>query len=356
MNKKPQTAAHDRVRDSGGAAKNRIALVLVLSVALLGVCAVLAIGIGSVYIPPGKVVEALFSPAAAGSTEQIIITNMRLTRVIASIFGGGALALSGLLLQILFQNPIADPYVLGISSGARLFVGLVMLGGLTLGFHTSSPWFLFLGALAGALTVMGIVLLFALRMKSVVTLLIVGTMLGYLCTALVNLLVAFSDDHAIADFTRWGMGSFGLMTWAQIQVLVLVCSVIFLLSFLLTKSLNSLMLGEAYAKTMGVNTRQLRMVMILFSGVLTGVVTAFAGPVAFIGMSVPHICRLLLKTEDNRFLLPAVILVGGVFGLVCDLIARTVASPGELSVGTITSFVGVPIVLFLLVKKNKVSL
>ena len=334
---------------------NRIALVLILAAVLLAVSSVLAIGIGSVYIPPDKVVEALFSKDAVGSTEYIIVTNMRLTRVIASIFGGGALALSGLLLQILFQNPIADPYVLGISSGARLFVGLVMLGGLTFGFSTTNPWFLFLGSLGGALAVMAIVLLFAMRMHSVVTLLIVGTMLGYLCSAMVNLLVAFSDDNAIADFTRWGMGSFGLMTWSQIQVLVVVCAVIFVLSFLLTKSLNSLMLGESYARTMGVNTRRLRMLMILFSGVLTGVVTAFAGPVAFIGMSVPHICRLLLRTEDARFLVPAVILTGGVFGLVCDLIARTVASPSELAVGTITSFVGVPIVLFLLVKKNKVS-
>lgn len=336
-------------RTKGG----RAFLVLAASLGLLALAAVAAVGIGSVTLAPRQVLEALFSPQAAGSTEWIVVVNMRLTRVVASIFGGGALALSGLLLQILFHNPIADPYVLGVSSGARLFVGLVMLGGVTFGFSATGPWFLFGGALLGALAVMGLVLLFATRLRSVVTLLIVGTMLGYLCNALVGLLVAFSDDASIADFTRWGMGSFGLMTWSQIAVLALVCGILFLGSLLLTKSLNALALGEDYARTMGINTKALRLVLILVAGTLTAVVTAFAGTIAFIGMSVPHICRLLLGGEDARALVPATILGGGLFGLVCDLVARTVAAPSELAVGTITSFVGVPIVLFLLLKNKK---
>lgn len=331
----------------------RTIIVLLVSLIALAVVAVLAIGIGSVYLPPDEVLRVLFGQVEKDAVSYIIVMNMRLTRVITSIVGGGALALSGLLLQILFNNPIADPYVLGISSGARLFVGFVLLGGVTLGISSTSPWFLFLGSLAGALLVMVVILAFASRLKSITTLLIVGTMLGYLCSAMVGLLVAFSEDSSIADFTRWGMGSFGLMTWEKVGVLVTVCLTFFVLSFMLSKNLNALLLGEAYARTMGVNTKVLRIVIILFSSVLTAVVTAFAGLIAFVGMSVPHICRMLLKTEDTRSLLPATIVVGGLFGVTCDLVARTIAAPSELAVGTITSFVGVPIVLILLMKRNK---
>ena len=323
----------------------RARFIMLISLILLAVSAIFAIGIGSVYIEPAKVVETLIQGRDAGTVEATIIYNMRLTRVIASIFGGAALALSGLLLQILFNNPIADPYILGISSGARLFVGLVLLGGVTFGFNTTNPWFLFLGALIGSLVVM-----------MLITLLIVGTMLGYLCSSLIGFLVAFSDDNSIADFTKWGMGSFGLMTWSQIYVLVAVCITLFILSFMLSKSLNSFLLGEAYAKTMGVNTKALRVLIIVFSSVLTAVVTAFAGLIAFVGMSVPHICRLLLKSEDARTLIPTTLVIGALFGVACDLIARTIVAPSEIAVGTITSVVGVPIVLYLLMKRNKVRI
>ena len=333
----------------------RAKLIMLISLILLAVSAIFAIGIGSVYIEPSKVIETLIQGRNVGTVESTIIYNMRLTRVIASIFGGAALALSGLLLQILFNNPIADPYILGISSGARLFVGLVLLGGVTFGFNTTNPWFLFIGALIGSLAVMMLILAFASKLKSITTLLIVGTMLGYLCSALIGFLVAFSDDNSIADFTKWGMGSFGLMTWNQIYVLVAVCVVLFILSFMLSKSLNSFLLGEAYAKTMGVNTKVLRVLIIVFSSVLTAVVTAFAGLIAFVGMSVPHICRLLLKSEDARSLIPTTLVIGALFGVACDLIARTIVAPSELAVGTITSVVGVPIVLYSLMKRNKVK-
>ncbi|MHB1485593.1 MAG: FecCD family ABC transporter permease [Saccharofermentanales bacterium] len=340
----------------------RSIITLYASLALLLGVAILAIGIGSVYISPANVIRVLFSPKDTASTEYIIIFNMRLARVIASVFGGGALALSGLLLQILFNNPIADPYVLGISSGARLFVGIVLLGGVTMksGFLSNptgmnvlaNPWFMFVGAFAGALLVMFVMLGFAAKIKNITMLLIIGIMLGYLCSSIVGILVAFSDDHNIADFTKWNMGTFGLMTWEKIYVMVIVCSVLFVLSFLLSKKLNALLLGESYAKTMGINIKALRVLIIMFSSVLTAVVTAFAGLIAFVGMSVPHIARLLLKTNDARVLLPATIILGGIFGVGCDLIARTIAAPNELAVGTITSFVGVPIILYLLIRKN----
>ena len=273
-----------------------------ISLLLLAVLAIFAIGIGSVYLPPETVLQVLFGRVDSSDPSYIIVWNMRLSRVLASMFGGAALSLSGLLLQILFQNPIADPYILGISSGARLAVGM---------------------------------------------------MVGYFCSALVGLLVAFSDDSSIADFTRWTMGSFGLMTWPKIYVLVLVCSVLFALSFLLGKNLNALRMGEAYAVTMGVNTKALRVAIILISGLLTAVVTAFAGPVSFIGMSVPHICRRILRTDDSRALIPSCILCGGIFGVGCDLISRTIIAPNELAIGTVTAYVGVPIVLYLLMKKNR---
>ena len=337
------------------ASKNKLRITLVMTVllVLLAVSVILAVGIGSTFISPGRVIEVLFQPTDLNNTDSIIVHNMRLCRVIASMFSGAALALAGLLLQILFNNPIADPYVLGISSGARLFVGLVLLGGVTFGMSAESSWFMFLGGFVGSMVMMAVILAFAQKIRSVTSLLIVGMMLSYLCSAAVGIMTSLSDNNAVADFARWGMGSFSLMTWDNVKVLIIVCGVFFVLSFLLSKNLNLYLLGEAYAKTMGVNTKLLRMLIILFSGVLTAVVTAFAGPIAFVGMSVPHISRLLLKSEDSRVLIPTSLLLGAVFGVVCDLLARTVAAPGELAVGNITSCVGVPLVLFLLLRKNK---
>lgn len=352
---KIQEACPDKKYLSHSSLHKRVWIILPCSLILLLVSGVLAIGIGSVYISPLKVLKVLFSPGEKDAVEYIIIYNMRLARVVASLTGGAALALSGLLLQILFNNPIADPYVLGISSGARLFVGIAMLGGLTFGFNASNPWFMFLGAFLGAFTVMLFMLAFASKIKSVTTLLIVGIMIGYLCSSLVGMLIAFSDDSSIADFTKWNMGSFGLITWEKNAVLAIVCSTFILLSFMISKKLNALLLGEAYAKTMGIHTKRLRIVIILISGVLTAVVTAFAGPIAFVGMSVPHMARMALKTQDARVLLPVTVISGGIFGVVCDLLARTLARPDELPIGTVTSFVGVPIVLFLLIKRNKVK-
>lgn len=352
---KTQEACLDKRYLNHSCFNKRAWMIILGSLILLLVSGVLAIGIGSVYISPVTVLKVLFSPGDKGAVEYTIIYNMRLARVVASLIGGAALALSGLLLQILFNNPIADPYVLGISSGARLFVGIAMLGGVTLGFNASNPWFMFLGAFLGAFTVMMIMLAFASKIKSVTILLIVGIMIGYLCSSLVGILIAFSDDHSIADFTKWNMGSFGLITWGKNIVLTIVCSIFILLSLMISKKLNALLLGEAYAKTMGINTKLLRFTIILLSGVLTAVVTAFAGLIAFVGMSVPHIARMALKTQDARVLLPVTVMLGGVFGVLCDLLARTIARPNELPIGTVTSFVGVPIVLFLLIKRNKVK-
>lgn len=292
--------------------QRRAISILLLTACLLLAAAVLAIGIGSVYIPPERVLAVLWGSADGMGTDGIIVRNMRLTRILGSMVGGAALALAGLLMQILFGNPIADPYILGISSGARMVVGFVLLGGITLQLpFADSPWFLFWGAFLGALLVMLLMLVFANRFHNITIVLIAGMMIGYFCSAVVNTLVAFSDDNRIADFTRWNLGSFGLLSWQKLKVLVFVCLLMFLAAVLLSKNLNLLAMGEDYAQTMGVHTRQMRLWIIVVSGVLTAVVTAF-----------------------------------------CDLIARTIAAPGELPVGIITSFVGVPLVLYLLCRQQ----
>ena len=265
-------------------------LILPLLVTLLLVL-VLAASIGSVKIEFGEVLHTLFFSKQADPTaiNYRILWRMRFPRVVAASCGGAALAVAGLLLQVLFHNPIADPYVLGISSGARLFVGLVILGGATFGFHSSSPWLLFTAAALGSTASLILMLSFAARVKSITVLLLIGIMLGYLCNALVGVMIVFSDDIELANFTKWTMGSFSSLGWNQATVLLIVSLIFIGLAFLLSKPLNLMLLGESYAKTMGVNINALRLVVVLFSGVLTAVVTAFAGLVGFIGMSVPHL-------------------------------------------------------------------
>lgn len=323
-----------------------------LLLALL-VAAVIAASTGSVSVAFSQVVRAVLAPDQVDGSVLQILLRMRFPRVCAALAGGAALAVAGLLLQVLFNNPIADPYVLGVSSGARLFVGLVILGGVSFGFRHNSPWLLFLAATLGASFSLALVLTFAARLRSVTSLLIVGIMLGYLCSALVGVLIVFSDDTEVANFTKWTMGSFSSLGWGQAGVLLVVSSLFIILAWLLSKPLNLLLLGESYAQTMGVQVRRVRFLVILIAGVLTAVVTAFAGLIAFIGMSVPHLARLLQRTADNRVLLPTSALLGALLCTGCDLLARTLVAPSELALGTITSFIGVPLVLGLLLGRRR---
>lgn len=331
-------------------------LIFALIFAALAIMILFAASIGSVQIEFATVLRALLSPKQFVETDTTfrILWRIRFPRVVASLSGGAALAVSGLLLQVLFNNPIADPYVLGISSGARLFVGLVILGGATFGFSYSSPWLLFTAAAIGSLLSLILMLSFAARVKSVTTLLLVGIMLGYLCGALVGVMIVFSDDTEVANFTKWTMGSFGL-GWEQATVLAIVSLLFSSTACLLSKPLNLMLLGESYAKTMGVSVRALRLAVVLLSGVLTAVVTAFAGLIGFVGLSVPHLARLLQRTSDNRVLLPTCALLGALLCVGCDLIARTVVAPSELALGTVTSFIGVPLVLSLLLKRRQIQ-
>lgn len=326
----------------------------VLCVLLMIVVFIFLINIakGSVNISITDVIKVIFGREVEENSYHSIVMNIRFPRAMSAVIGGACLALSGLFLQIFFKNPIVEPYVLGISSGSTLFVGLIILGGISFGIRTPSPMFLFLGAFAGAMIVMLIVIFFARRVKSITTLLIVGVMTGFLCNAATSILTAFADQEQLHGFTMWALGSFSGFSWAQVKILYLIALPLIFLSLFLSKPLNVMLFGEKYAATMGLNVKNFQIVIIFLASVLTAVVTAFAGPISFIGLAVPHIMRILLKTTDNRVLIPAVILGGALMTSLCDLVARQLLSPIELPLGAITSFIGAPIVVFFMLRKG----
>ncbi|RXM79544.1 iron ABC transporter permease [Clostridium tetani] len=310
------------------------------------------VGFGSVRIDLKEVIQIIFNKELSNSTNKDIIMDIRLPRAIATLVGGAALALSGLLLQIFFKNPIVEPYILGISSGATLFVALVMLGGFSLGFENPSPYVLVFGAFLGSLLVMMLVVVFAMRVKNIITLLIIGIMVGYICSAVTNILTAFADKEQLYGFIMWTKGSFSGFTWNNVGVLTSVGIPILVASFFTVKPLNAFLMGEEYAKSMGVNIKKFRLIIILIASILTAVVTAFTGPIAFIGLAVPHISRLIFKTSDNRVLIPGTVILGAIVTAFCDLICRTLFAPIELPISAITSFIGAPIVIYLIIKRS----
>lgn len=336
--------------DREGKRKRRVVL-FAAGIVLLILTFFLNVGFGSVGIGADEIV-AMFTGGDVTKSHASIVMNIRLPRTLAAILSGACLAASGLLLQIFFGNPIVEPYILGISSGANLFVGLVVLGGFTFGLPTISSGGMFLGAFLGAMTVMAAVIFASQKVKNITTLLIVGLMFGYICSAATGVLTALADRERIVNFTMWTMGSFAGFRWGDVRILYLIGLPFLLGAFLMSKPLNAMLLGEKYARSMGVSVKPFRFLMVLVSSVLTAVVTAFAGSVSFIGLAVPHLVRILFKTSDNRVVIPAACLYGGVMAGLCDLLARFVLSPTELPVGAITSIVGAPLVIFLLVRKK----
>jgi len=322
-----------------------------LFLVMLVIVFVLSTSIGSVSIPFLETCKIVLEHITE-STPGAIIWKIRMPRVLSSLFCGGYLAVGGLLLQVFFRNPIVGPYVLGISSGATLTVALVMLSGLSMGLPAIHPFLLSLAAFCGALGVMVIIVAVASRVKSVVTLLIIGLMMGYLCYAATSILIAFAEKERVKGFILWQMGSFSGFTWQELYLVALFGIPLLIGAYLMSKSLNVFLLGEDYAKTMGVNIRLFRFMIIIFSSALASVVTAFAGPVAFIGLAIPHLTRLIFGTSDNRVLIPGALLIGAIVTLICDLVARTALSPVELPLSAITSLFGAPIVIGFLLKKR----
>ncbi len=330
----------------------RYRFLYLLFLVMLFIFFILNIAMGSVHIPFLDTCKIVFQQQVDNEVHQAVVWKIRLPRSLATLFGGAALAAAGLLLQVFFRNPIVGPYVLGISSGATLMVALVMLTGLTAGIGGIHPFFLCLAAFAGAVGVMFIVLAVAVKVRDVVTLLVIGLMMGYLCSAVSSILIAFAEKEKVHGFVLWTFGSFSGFCWDELQILAFGGGVLLLGAFLLGKPLNAFLLGENYARSMGVNIKLFRYLIVFLSCALAGLVTAFAGPVAFIGLAVPHMARLSLGTSDNKILIPGVILLGAVVTSLCDLIARLAFSPVELPVSAVTSFFGAPIVIGLLLKRR----
>jgi iron complex transport system permease protein len=313
----------------------------------------LNLGVGAAKIDLSEIARVLFNAESEGDKNFIIIQKIRLPRALASLAGGASLAISGLLLQTYFANPIIEPYILGVTSGSTLFVGLVMLGGVTFGLPRVTPMFLFGGAFLGAMLVMAIILFAAGRVKGIVTLLLIGLMAGYVCGAATSILSAYAEKQRLTNFVMWNMGSFSGFTWAQIRLMYAVTVPMLGVSYFLAKPLNALSLGDQYAHSMGINVKLTRYGIIVISSILVASTTAFAGPVSFIGLAAPHICRILFQTSNNRILIPASVLGGGLLSGFCDFVARNIVSPMELPLGAITPVIGAPLVVFLLIRKEK---
>lgn len=323
---------------------------------LLVVIVCVNISLGSVDIPALEVFNSIVGTSSKSSWDYII-TNYRLPKAITAIIAGGGLAISGLLMQTLFRNPLAGPFVLGLSSGASLGVAILILGaGAISGVFSSfllGPWSLVIASALGSFIVLLALLAVTLKVKDTMAILIIGLMFGSLTGAVVAVLSYFSDAEQLQQFVFWSFGSLGNQTWQGIVIISLCFFIGLLLSVYSAKSLNALLLGENYAKSMGLKIKKNMLVIILATSILAGGITAFVGPIAFIGLAVPHLTRQFIKTSNHFVLIPAVALSGAILMLVCDTIAQLPGTVYTLPINAITSLVGAPVVIWLLVRKRK---
>lgn len=306
---------------------------------------------GSVALTPGAVLAAL-TGRGQDALSVGIITQLRLPRAVMVVLLGAALSAAGYLLQTFFANPIAGPFIMGISSGAKLAVALVMVVFLNHGLLTSSLT-LILAAFAGAMAAMAFVLAVARRVQRMSILVICGVMIGYICSAVTEFVVAFAQDSNIVNLHNWSMGSFASSSWQDLRAMSIVVFPVLIGTFFLSKPMGAYQLGEAYAQNLGVPIRLFRVTLILLSSLLSACVTAFAGPISFVGIAVPHLMKNLLQTAKPLWLIPACFFGGGAFCLLCDWIARTVFSPTELSISTVTAVFGAPIVIWMMLHREK---
>lgn len=320
---------------------------------LLGVSVVALVGwnicVGSVRIPLADIFASIRGEKIENSR---ILWDIRMPRTLAAMILGGALALAGYLLQTFFHNPIAGPFVLGISSGAKMVVALVMVFLMGQAVKITS-WALIAAAFVGAMISMGFVLLISRRVHNMSMLVVSGVMIGYICSAITELVITFASDAEIVNLHNWSRGSFSGMTWENVAVMTGVVAVTFFLVFLMAKPLSAYQLGEVYARNLGVDIRLLRIAMVLLSSILSACIVAFAGPISFVGIAAPHLVKSLLGTAKPIWMIPACFLGGSVFCLFCDLLARTMFAPTELSISTVTAIFGAPVVLWIMVRRNK---
>ena len=323
-----------------------VLIVLTLFFFLLNIC------IGSVGIPFTDIPKLIIEGEKGDATYREILMEIRMPRAFGTVILGGALALSGYLLQTFFHNPIASPFTLGISSGAKLIVALTMV--VSLGYAVQlSSWMLIMAAFAGSMLCMGFVLLTARVIDQMSMLNVSGVMIGYICSAVTDFIVTFADDANIVNLHNWSQGSFSGISWENVAVMAVVVLTTSLGVFLLSKQISAYEMGEAYAKNMGLNVPVFRMMLVLLSSILSASVTAFAGPVSFVGIAVPHLVKSFFRTARPILMIPACFLGGGVFCLFCDLLARTIFAPVELSISTVTAIWGAPVVIYIMIHQKK---
>ena len=333
----------------------RTSLFLLLLLLLL---LLLNVFVGSVPLSPGQVWDALTGADGVPVVTHNIIWKSRLPQALTAMLAGAGLAVSGLQMQTVFRNPLAGPTVLGISNGASLGVALVVLLSGALGGQALSRLGLAgemattAAAIAGALGVMSVIIAVSARVRSSVTLLILGVMIGYVANALIGVLKFFSIEEDVRTFVVWGLGSFSRISPDRMPPFLCAMSLLLILSLPLSKSLNVLLLGEHYARNLGLNVQRARQLIILSSSVLCAVVTAYCGPIAFLGLAVPHLCRGLLRSSNHRRLLPACMTAGGAMALLCNLLARMPGLEGALPVNSVTALIGAPVVCWVLMKKK----
>jgi iron complex transport system permease protein len=339
--------------------KNSKVLIGILGIIVLGILLfLLNLFVGSVTIPFGDIVKVLLKENT-DNTLNVIIFDYRLPQALTAMLAGAALAVAGLLMQTLFRNPLADPSMLGISSGASLGVGLVILltGAISGAAISSFGWWSTVGvslaAFIGAVAVLFIMLAFSARMKNMTTLIIIGLMIAYLAGSITDILKFFSLKEDIHAFVIWGMGSFSGVGTSKLLIFSISIIIGLFATFFLSKNLNILLLGEMYAENLGLNIKRNSVIIILLSGYLTAIVTAYCGPIAFVGLAMPHIARFLFKSSNHRLLIPATMLIGMDLTLFCNLIARMPGFDGNLPINAVTAFIGAPVVISVIMKSRK---
>jgi iron complex transport system permease protein len=329
-------------------------IILILGLAIVVLFA-LNLVMGSVRIPMGDVVSILMGDDNAKPSWRFIILESRLPQAITATLCGGALAVSGLMLQTAFRNPLAGPSIFGINSGAGLGVALVMLllgGSISAGSVSLSGFVAILAAaFVGAMAVMALIFFFSTLVRNNVMLLIIGIMIGYISNSAISLLNFFATDEGVKSYMVWGMGSFGGVSMQTMPVFATFTVAGLIGALLLIKPLNALMLGDQYAENLGINILRTRNWLLIVTGILTAITTAFCGPVAFIGLAVPHIARLLLTTDNHRVLLPATILCGAVIALVCNIVCFLPGESGVIPLNAVTPILGAPVIIYVIMKK-----
>lgn len=325
-------------------------------IALLILCFFVNISLGSVSIPPAEIFKSLIGDIDHDSW-QYIIQNYRLPKALTAILVGSGLGISGLLMQTLFRNPLAGPFVLGISSGASLGVAMVIMGsgffGGAMALFLLSKWSVVIAASLGSFLVLLAVMAVSSKVRDTMAILIIGLMFGSITAAVVSVLSYFSSAEQLQQYIFWGFGSLGNLSWLELLTFFIIYSVGILLAVISIKGLNTLLLGENYAKSMGLNIKKSRLLIIIATSLLAGTITAFAGPIAFIGLAIPHMTRQIFHTSNHKTILAAVFLIGAIVMLICDCIAQLPASDYTLPINAITSLVGAPVVIWLLVRKRK---